>query len=90
MDNCETVHQISQQLLMTEIYNTRLNLNPNFIEHSFEKSVVLQRRCSEKLELPKTKNLALESRQICGRKSMGDFTTRAEKIRLPSNFQRAY
>ena len=60
MDDSVTVHQRNLQLLMAEIYKTNYDLNPNFVKQMFEeKAMPYNLRCSDKLQLPKTKTTCL-------------------------------
>ena len=55
-----TVYQRNLQLLMTEIYKSRNNLNPSYLKQIFEAKVLpYNQRCSEKLQLPKAKTTGL-------------------------------
>ena len=60
VDISVTAHQRNLQLLMTEIYKTRSNLNPSFMKQIFEaKALPYNPRCSDKLQLPKAKTTGL-------------------------------
>ena len=89
MDISVTVQQRNLQLLMVEIYKAKYNLSPSFMKQIFEeKEMSYNRRCPNKLRLPKVKTacLGIYIVRFVGKKGMGDTTSRAEKLGFPSCF----
>ena len=85
------IHVRNLQLLMTEMYKTKSDLNPPFMKDIFmERNISYNLRHGSDAQLPKvrTTSFGIETTVYLGNKTVAAYTSRSKRVKHPSYFQK--